>query len=48
MAIVDKRRSSALKTSQENIIGGPIEGKVVQEDGNPVVPGAPEKEGEPD
>ncbi len=29
LAIVDKRRSSALKTSQENIIGGPIEGKVV-------------------
>ncbi len=29
LAIVDKRRSSAEKTSQENIIGGPVEGKVV-------------------
>ncbi len=28
LAIVDKRRSSAEKTSQENIIGGPVEGKV--------------------
>ena len=27
LAIVDKRRSSASKTSQENIIGGPIEGR---------------------
>jgi len=29
LAIVDKRRSSAEKTSQENIIGGPVEGKMV-------------------
>ncbi|MGB6045197.1 MAG: ribose-phosphate pyrophosphokinase, partial [Pirellulales bacterium] len=29
LAIVDKRRSSAEKTSQENIIGGPIENKIV-------------------
>ena len=29
LAIVDKRRSSAEKTSQENIIGGPVDGKVV-------------------
>jgi ribose-phosphate pyrophosphokinase len=28
LAIVDKRRSSAVKTSQENIIGGPIAGKI--------------------
>jgi len=28
LAIVDKRRSSADKTKQENLIGGPIEGKV--------------------
>ncbi len=28
LAIVDKRRSSAEKTQQENIIGGPVEGKV--------------------
>ena len=28
LAIVDKRRSSADKTSQEHIIGGPVEGKV--------------------
>jgi ribose-phosphate pyrophosphokinase len=28
LAIVDKRRSSAEKTKQENIIGGPVEGKV--------------------
>ncbi len=28
VAIVDKRRSSAEETSQENIIGGPIDGKV--------------------
>ena len=28
LAIVDKRRSSAVKTTQENIIGGPIEGRV--------------------
>ncbi len=28
LAIVDKRRSSAEKTSQENLIGGPIEGRV--------------------
>lgn len=28
LAIVDKRRSSALETSQENIIGGPIQGRV--------------------
>ncbi len=27
LAIVDKRRSSASKTSQENLIGGPIDGK---------------------
>ncbi|MDZ4686250.1 MAG: ribose-phosphate pyrophosphokinase [Planctomycetaceae bacterium] len=27
-AIVDKRRSSAIETKQENLIGGPIEGKV--------------------
>jgi ribose-phosphate pyrophosphokinase len=28
LAIVDKRRSSAQETSQENIIGGPVQGKV--------------------
>ncbi len=28
LAIVDKRRTSALETKQENIIGGPVEGKV--------------------
>lgn len=28
LAIVDKRRASAYKTSQENIIGGPIEGRI--------------------
>src|SRR5690606_23317583 len=28
LAIVDKRRRSAAKTSQENIIGGPVEGRV--------------------
>jgi len=28
LAIVDKRRSSALETQQENLIGGPIEGRV--------------------
>lgn len=28
LAIVDKRRSSATKTQQENIIGGPVAGKV--------------------
>lgn len=28
LAIVDKRRASALDTSQENIIGGPVEGRV--------------------
>ena len=28
LAIVDKRRASALETTQENIIGGPIEGRV--------------------
>lgn len=28
LAIVDKRRSSAHETSQENLIGGPVEGKV--------------------
>ena len=28
LAIVDKRRSSAHETKQENIIGGPVEGKV--------------------
>jgi ribose-phosphate pyrophosphokinase len=28
LAIVDKRRSSALQTKQENIIGGPVEGRV--------------------
>lgn len=28
LAIVDKRRSSAHETSQENIIGGPVEGRV--------------------
>ncbi len=28
LAIVDKRRASAMETSQENIIGGPIEGRV--------------------
>ncbi len=28
LAIVDKRRSSATKTQQENIIGGPVHGKV--------------------
>jgi ribose-phosphate pyrophosphokinase len=29
LAIVDKRRTAADKTSQENIIGGPVEGKIV-------------------
>jgi len=29
LAIVDKRRMTADKTSQENIIGGPVEGKIV-------------------
>ncbi|MDG2206420.1 MAG: ribose-phosphate pyrophosphokinase [Pirellulales bacterium] len=29
LAIVDKRRSSAEKTKQENIIGGPVKGKTV-------------------
>jgi ribose-phosphate pyrophosphokinase len=28
LAIVDKRRTSALETKQENIIGGPVDGKV--------------------
>ncbi len=28
LAIVDKRRASAEKTSQENLIGGPIEGRI--------------------
>jgi ribose-phosphate pyrophosphokinase len=28
LAIVDKRRSSATKTQQENLIGGPIDGRV--------------------
>ncbi len=28
LAIVDKRRASATQTSQENLIGGPVEGKV--------------------
>ncbi|MCU0958934.1 MAG: ribose-phosphate pyrophosphokinase [Pirellulaceae bacterium] len=28
LAIVDKRRASALKTHQENIIGGPVDGRV--------------------
>lgn len=28
LAIVDKRRSDALQTKQENIIGGPVEGRV--------------------
>jgi ribose-phosphate pyrophosphokinase len=28
LAIIDKRRSSATQTSQENIIGGPVEGKI--------------------
>ena len=28
LAIVDKRRATALKTNQENIIGGPVEGRV--------------------
>ncbi len=28
LAIIDKRRSSAEKTSQENVIGAPVEGKV--------------------
>ena len=28
LAIVDKRRSDALETTQENIIGGPVEGRV--------------------
>jgi ribose-phosphate pyrophosphokinase len=28
VAIIDKRRSSATETKQENIIGGPIEGRV--------------------
>lgn len=27
LAIIDKRRSNALETSQENIIGGPVEGR---------------------
>ncbi|MBI1903886.1 MAG: ribose-phosphate pyrophosphokinase [Planctomycetia bacterium] len=29
LAIVDKRRTDAEKTQQENIIGGPVEGKVI-------------------
>lgn len=29
LAIVDKRRTAADKTSQENIIGGPVDGKIV-------------------
>jgi ribose-phosphate pyrophosphokinase len=28
LAIVDKRRANALETKQENIIGGPVEGKI--------------------
>ena len=28
LAIVDKRRANAMETTQENIIGGPIEGRV--------------------
>lgn len=28
LAIVDKRRASALETKQENIIGGPVEGRI--------------------
>ncbi len=28
LAIVDKRRSSAVKTKQENLIGGPVEGRI--------------------
>jgi len=28
LAIVDKRRANAMETSQENIIGGPVEGRV--------------------
>lgn len=28
LAIVDKRRNSALETTQKNIIGGPVEGKI--------------------
>jgi ribose-phosphate pyrophosphokinase len=28
LAIIDKRRTSALQTKQENIIGGPVEGRV--------------------
>lgn len=28
LAIIDKRRNSAFETTQENIIGGPIEGKI--------------------
>ena len=28
LAIVDKRRASAMETTQQNLIGGPIEGKV--------------------
>ena len=28
LAIVDKRRSSALETKQANLIGGPIDGKI--------------------
>ncbi len=28
LAIIDKRRSSAEKTSQENVIGGPVDGKI--------------------
>jgi len=28
LAIVDKRRATALKTNQENIIGGPVEGRI--------------------
>ena len=28
LAIVDKRRSSAMKTSQANLIGGPLDGKI--------------------
>lgn len=29
VAIIDKRRTSATKTVQENVIGGPVEGKIV-------------------
>ena len=28
-SIIDKRRTSATKTVQENVIGGPVEGKIV-------------------